>query len=226
MTDVGICIQAGGRGTRLRPLLGGRTKALAPIGEITLLEHQIELARRVGPASIVVIGHDGAESIRALLPADILLLEEASPLDTAGGLALLPASPETWLVVNVDHISDVDWPSLVAAHEGAATAVVYGQRHEVPEGVVTVLDGRIQSYHERPVLSIDVTVGLYVFSRSALSRVLLGQRCSMPELINSLIPEGVHAWLHEGFWIDAGTPDRLKRAADWLVSRERATQGS
>ncbi len=214
MSRLGVCIQAGGQGSRLREVLGDRPKALAPLGTGTLLSYQLDETRALAPEVTVVLCHDRVEQL--VLPPDVLRIVEPSPLDTAGGLALLPDEPDTWLVVNVDHVSDVDRAGLVGAHVGAATALVHHKRHTVPEGVVTVRDGRVIDYRERPPLDLQVTAGLYVFSRAALGQVLDGGPLSMPELIRRLVPLGVGAWEHRGFWIDAGTPQRLAQAERFL----------
>jgi len=208
--ELGVCIQAGGAGSRLRSLLGERPKALTPLGSDTLLGYQLHRVGALEPRVTVVLCRDRADRIE--VPAGVQKLVEPEPLDTAGGLALLPSFPETWLVLNVDHVSDVDLSAMVATHRGAATALVHHKDHEVPEGVVTVREGQVVRYEERPRLELQVTAGLYVFSRAALAGVLDGDAVAMPELITRLIPQGVRAWHHHGFWIDAGTPERLAEA--------------
>lgn len=211
---LGVCIQAGGRGERLRALLGELPKALAPFGGGTLLSYQLDRVAGLAPERIVVLTHDRAEAVRAALPPQVEVLEELSPLGTAGGLAGLPSGPDTWLSLNVDHVSDADLAALLRAHAGRATAAVHRTRSTIDEGVVTLEGGRLVDYRERPQLELDVTVGLYVFAREALA-VLDGGPTSMPELIRRLMP--VQAWPLEGTWIDAGTPERLAAAEAWLA---------
>lgn len=222
MSGIGVCIQAGGRGERLRGLLGELPKALAPLGKGTLLDHQIAWARRANPGLIAVLAHDRIEAIQARLPPEILLIDEPTPLNTAGGLALLPHQPETWLVINVDHVSDIDPLAFLADHAGPATAAIVRRRHEIPEGVVELDGDRIRRTWERPVVEVDCTIGLYAFSRSALAAHLHGQPFSMPDLVQAMAPGGVRAWHHGGFWIDAGTPARLAAAAHWIERGEVA----
>jgi NDP-sugar pyrophosphorylase family protein len=91
-------------------------------------------------------------------------------------------------------------------------------RVPVDEGVVELSGGQVVAWRERPILQLPVTTGLYVFSAEALRQVLDGSPIDMPALIERLMPEGVHAWQHQGTWIDAGTPDRLATAERLLLA--------
>ena len=98
------------------------------------------------------------------------------------------------------------------------TAVLSTVDVPVDEGVVTLSAGRVVAWRERPVLQLPVTTGLYVFSAAALHEALDGNPVDMPALIERLMPQGVHAWRHQGTWIDAGTPERLASAARFVRS--------
>jgi NDP-sugar pyrophosphorylase family protein len=166
---------------------------------------------------VVVLGGYQARAIQEVLPTGVELLVETSPLGTAGGLHQLPDQPESWLSLNIDHVSDLDLPALVAAHDGPATAVVHPLAHEIPHGVVKLEQGQLTDWSERPVHPIHVTVGAYVFSRAALKRHLRGQPMDMPSLIRAMAP--VQSFEHRGTWFDAGTPERLSAAEAWLLGR-------
>jgi MurNAc alpha-1-phosphate uridylyltransferase len=207
---------AGGSGRRLASL--GVPKALAPIAGTTLLAHQLARTARLQPASTVVLLHHEAKRIAAQLPDRAAPLIEPSPLGTAGGLSMLPSGPSAWLVLNVDHISDVDLVALTTGWVPPCTAVLSTVRVPVDEGVVELSGGQVVAWRERPILQLPVTTGLYVFSAEALRQVLDGSPIDMPALIERLMPEGVHAWQHQGTWIDAGTPDRLATAERLLLA--------
>ena len=215
--SLGIVLIAGGAGTRLRSVTGALPKALAPLGPGTLLSHLLERVAELSPERVVVLGGHQAQAIRAVLPLDVELLVEGSPLGTAGGLHQLPQEPETWLSLNIDHVSDLDLSALLAAHDGRATAVVHPVAHEIPHGVVQLKNGMLTAWSERPVQHIHVTVGAYVFSRVALAEHLHGQSMDMPELLRALAP--VQSFEHRGTWFDAGTPQRLLAAETWLQGR-------
>ena len=223
MSTVGIAIMAGGAGSRLRSVTGPLPKALAPFLDGTLLSHQLDQCRTLGAERQVILAsaRRGADRIEAQA-AGCTVLVEPSPLGTAGGLVHLPSGVDRWVVVNVDHISDVDRDALLAGASGPCTAVTTTVDATIDEGVVHLEPGprgpRITSWRERPTVRVDVTTGLYVFEHQALQAHLDGTPCDMPELVRRLMPDGVRAWHHRGHWYDAGTPERLLRAAAWWES--------
>ena len=227
MSGLGAVIQAGGEGRRLRSIAA--PKALAPLLDGTLLDWQLD---RVSPvaAPVVVIAHHGAEAVSAHVAGRGEVIVEPAPLGTAGGLSLLPTGPEAWLVVNVDHVSDVALAAFVRAFEAAGRppclAALSAVAISVDEGVVDVTDGRLTAWRERPVLRLPVTTGLYLFRADALRDALAvhgGGPVDMPALVEALMPEVV-AWHHPGWWIDAGTPERLARAAALASGSRRSAQ--
>lgn len=198
----------GGLGTRLRTI--APVKALAPLGAGTLLSYQLDRLAPLRPDRTVLLAGHAADALPDLPGVEVRV--ESTPLGTAGALHAL--GPGTWLVLNVDHVSDLDLAGLLAAHDGRATAVVHRVQHQIPQGVVTLRDDLVIEYRERPTLDLWVTVGAYVFDGDALTDALDGSRCDMPELIQRLAP--VRRFVHPGAWFDAGTPSRLAAADAWL----------
>ncbi len=216
---LGAVIMAGGAGMRLATL--GVPKALAPLGDTTLLDHQLARLSPLPLQTTVVLLHHEADAIIAHLAGRASAIVEPAPLGTAGGLSLLPEGPDAWLVLNVDHVSDVSLADLIASWTPPCTAVLSEVAVPVDEGVVDLSAGRLVGWRERPVLRLPVTTGLYVFQAAALRAALGEGRVDMPELIGRLMPAGVTAWQHPGTWIDAGTPERLLRAQEWLRTPQR-----
>ena len=214
---LGVVIMAGGEGRRLRA--AGCPKALAPFAGTTLVDHQLRRVAALEPACVVVLLHHQAETIIVKQVDFVRTGAESAPMGTAGGLSLLPEGPEVWLVINVDHISDVDLVALRQDWSPPCTAVLWEVSVPVDEGVVELSDGCVVGWRERPVLRLPVTTGLYLFDAAALRDVLSGERVDMPELVARLMPGGVTAWMHRGTWFDAGTPERLAAAEAWWATR-------
>lgn len=218
--SLGVAIVAGGEGRRLAPVTNNGPKALAPFAGKTLLDHHLDNVAALHPDVVVVLVHHHHREIQQHVGGRAQCIVEDRPMGTAGGLSLLPEQPDKWLVINVDHISDVSLQNLVTQSSGPCTAVLTSTTVVIDEGVVTVSEDRVVDWRERPALSFDVTTGLYVFSRQALSAVLNGGHCDMPQLVRSLMPVGVVAWHHDGTWFDAGTPQRLAQAEAWWRSQQ------
>lgn len=227
MSRLGVAIMAGGEGSRLRSVTGTLPKALAPFRSGTLLQHQLQRCAGLQADRTLVLAsaRRGADLIADHAPACEVLVEP-SPLGTAGGLVHLPDDVDRWLVVNVDHVSDVDREALVAGASGPCTAVTTTVEATIDEGVVSLEPGphgpRITSWRERPTVRVEVTTGLYVFTHKALQQHLDGTPCDMPALVRRLMPDGVRAWHHRGQWFDAGTPERLRRAEAWWAGVTKA----
>ena len=220
MSGLGVVLIAGGLGTRLRSVTGALPKPLAPLGDTTLLDHQLERVQALQPDQVVVLACHAAEAVARAVAGRATLVVEPEPLGTAGGLALLPAGCDRWLTLNIDHVSDVDLAQFAAAYTPPALACLTQVQVRIDQGVVEVENERLVAWRERPLVPFTVTTGLYVFAADALRETLQGQRVDMPALVERLAPDGVATHLHRGTWIDAGTPDRLAQATRWLQTQK------
>jgi NDP-sugar pyrophosphorylase family protein len=121
-------ILAAGLGTRLRPLTNDRPKALVEVAGHTLLEIALSRLRSIGVRDVIVNAHHFADSIVEYLKANnnfgmnVEVSLEDALLDTGGGLKhaahffLDSASPEPFLVHNVDIISTIDLQRMIQFH--------------------------------------------------------------------------------------------------------------
>ena len=120
-------IFAAGLGTRLKPLTDSIPKALLPLAGKTLLQWQIERLQEAGITDIVVnIHHFGQQIIDYLREHDgfgcrVRISDEREALlETGGGLlkaAELLGEDDPVLVCNVDILSNINIPQLMAAHK-------------------------------------------------------------------------------------------------------------
>jgi NDP-mannose synthase len=219
-------ILAGGLGTRLRPYTTVLPKPLVPVGGRPILEH---ILRRLHASRVRVVdlcvGHLG-ELIQVYfsqsnsLPEDLDLRWhwENEPLGTAGALRLIPDLNGTFLVMNGDVLTNLDYAELVRFHEqaGAAlTVAMHAKRVEIDLGVIDTDGDRIVDYHEKPRLDYEVSMGIYVYDERALGHLPAGP-CQFPELVGRLLDAGetVVGFRSDAEWFDIGTPDEHRRAMD------------
>ncbi len=130
-----------GLGTRLRPLTNTMPKALVKVGDVTMLERQIENLKKIGVKRIIVNVHHFASQIRDFLESknnffmDILLSDETSCLlDTGGGLkkAITLFYPNMPILIhNVDILSNVNLKEFFLQNqEQQATLLVSNRKTE------------------------------------------------------------------------------------------------
>lgn len=219
-------VLAGGRGTRLAPYTTVLPKPLMPIGDMPILEILLRRLRHAGVRDITLaVGH-----LAALLEAYFgdgarfgVSLEysyEDEPVGTAGPLALVDGLDQTFLVMNGDLLTNIDFTDLLRAHRARGAAITVGLfEKQVPLdlGVVhTDEDGRVTDYIEKPTLTYDVSVGIYAMEPSVLEHIRRGERLDLPDLVLRLIAAGadVHAYRFSGTWFDIGRPDDYAAASE------------
>jgi NDP-mannose synthase len=216
---------AGGRGMRLRPYTTIIPKPLLPVGERPIMEHIVRGLHASGVRRIdVCLGHLGELiqtyfSQAASLPEDLALHWhwEDEPLGTAGALTVVPELDETFIAMNGDILTTLDYAALVRFHRerGAAlTVAMHARRVQIDLGVIESDDGRITGYREKPSLDYDVSMGVYVYEPHALRHIPEGS-FQFPDLVLALLDAGepVAAYRSDAEWFDVGTFSELERAA-------------
>jgi NDP-sugar pyrophosphorylase family protein len=220
-------ILAGGLGTRLRPYTTVLPKPLVPVGDRPILEHILLRLHSSGVRVVdLCVGHLGGLiqvyfSQSGSLPDDLELRWhwEPEPLGTAGALRLIPDLGGTFLVMNGDVLTNLDYGALIAFHEqaGAAlTVAMHSQRVEIDLGVIDTDGDRIVGYHEKPRLDYEVSMGIYAYDERALAQLPDEGACQFPDLVQRLLEAGepVAAFRSDVEWFDIGTPGEHQRAAE------------
>ena len=236
-------ILAGGKGTRLRPLTMHTPKPIVPILDRPFLSFQIDILRHSEISEIVLslsyqprriekIFGDGSE-----LGVKILYTVESEPLGTAG--AVKKAEPflgSRTIVFNGDVLSDVDLPAVIAQHEATgakATIVLTPVENPAAYGLVELeKDGRVRRFLEKPsydeITCDTINAGIYILEPETLAHIPAGKNYSFeksvfPAFLREKIP--FYAYIHRGYWIDIGTPEKYLKAHQDLLSGEAKLPG-
>ena len=230
-------VLAGGRGRRLEPVTLTIPKVLAPVGELSILEIVLRQLRASGfTEATLALGHLG-ELVEASVASHAALLEglevttvlEDAPTGTAGALALVPGLDRTFLVMNGDVLTDLDFHALVADHRasGALMTVACSRQTIQVESGVLHFDpetGALSRYEEKPEIAVTVSMGVYVYEPEVLDRLPRGRPVDQPEVVERLLAAGerVHCHRADCVWYDIGTVDGYRRAQErFAAERDR-----
>ncbi len=217
-------ILAGGKGSRLAPYTTILPKPLMPIDDKPILEIVIRQLAHSGFDDITLAVGYLAELIMAYcgdgskFGVRLTYSREDTPLGTAGPIALVSEIHDTFLVMNGDLLSTVDYAAMLADHRarGAiATLAAYRRDVKIDLGVVHAdADGWLTDYVEKPTYHYDVSTGIYVFEPSILSHIPRGEHLDLPELMLKLVRQGqkVGVYRFEGYWLDIGRHEDYDRA--------------
>ncbi len=219
-------ILAGGKGVRLRPYTTSLPKPLVPIGDrYSILEIIMRQLAGCGfRTATLAIGHLG-HLIRAYVGDgtqwgldSVDYAVEQSPLGTIGPLLhLRNRLPETFIVMNGDVLTDLDYADLLTRHRDSGaqlTVATYARQVQIDFGVLTSERGRIVNFAEKPTMDYNVSMGVYGMTASVLDRYTPGLPLGFDELVLDMLATGVgpNDYRFDGRWLDIGRPDDYDRA--------------
>lgn len=219
-------VLSAGLGERLRPMTKDRAKPSLPLMNRPIILHLLERLARGGVEQVAVNLHHAPGSLRQVLgesrvavPAVTFSFEERI-LGTGGGvvaaLGLLGGGAPV-LVANGDALSDLDPGWLAERHREAraarapATLAVRPRRPEDPYTPVWVdREGRLSGIGETGEKGTPhIFMGVQILEQEAIDRLpRRGPSDLVKDLYLPLLREGrrLGAALHEGWWIEIGSP--------------------
>jgi NDP-sugar pyrophosphorylase family protein len=226
MNNVKAVILTGGKGTRLAPYTTVLPKPLMPIGDFPIIEIILRQLKNFGFSEAILACGYLAELIQAYLMNNRISKElkisyhrEDEPLGTAGALADIKGLDDSFLVMNGDILTTIDYARLVKYHEeknAALTVAITKKRIKIDLGVL-VLDGEgnITGYDEKPVKDFAASTGIYIYSPRVLRFIETNTYLDFPTLVLRLIEAGERAvgYATDEFWLDIGNKDDYEGAA-------------
>jgi NDP-sugar pyrophosphorylase family protein len=207
-----------------------------PIGEKAILEIIIDQLTAQRFTNVTLCVGYLSHLIRSVLDnrvsekADIRYVHEPEALGTAGPLRLVADLDRTFVVMNGDVLTTVDYRALVRRHRasGNTLTIATSKRITKMDYGVLHLDGslegalrRVTAYEEKPELPSLVSMGIYVIEPRALEYVPERTYFDFPDLVQALLAGGeqVGAYVHDGPWFDIG------RQEDYQLALESWTAG-
>lgn len=252
--DLAAILLAGGKGTRLGDLTARDSKPAVPFaGANRIVDFAMQNCVRSGLQRLLVATQYAPRSLHHHLPTRWGHRFEPKGLQLRDGrdlyMGTADAARRCWpdlqamggdqvLVLAADHLYDMDYAALLAAHRASGAAVTVAvdtvSRAEASEFGVMQADaqGRILSFCEKPADPAAmigqpdrslVSMGIYIFDRDWLRAALFDREVPAMDFGHDVIPSAVAqgqatVWrLPPGasgraYWRDVGTLDALRRA--------------
>lgn len=216
-------VLAAGRGERMRPLTLDRPKPLLEVAGMPLIGHHLHALAMAGIRDVVVNLSWLGDQIRSALGdgsrynVRIQYSEEGpEPLETGGGifraLPLLGSGP--FMVLNGDVWTDFPYAKLRESLRPADLAhlvLVENPAHN-PRGDFTLRSGRIVEETDGPAAERERLTfsGVGIYRPELFSACKDGAFKLAPLLRAAARSDRVGGELHDGEWMDIGTPLRLE----------------
>ena len=226
MTVKRAVILAGGMGKRLAPFTFVIPKPMAPIGTTPILEIVLRQLARYGFERVTIaLGHM-SEFIRAFAGdgskygVRVDYSQETKPLGTMGPLRLIGDLPDQFLVMNADLLTDLDFRRLCSYHshqEGILTVATYRKATKLELGVLeTDESNQVVEFCEKPELRHNVSMGIYVFRKSALQYIPPDTYFGFDTLMHTLLMHRlpIKSFPFDGQWLDIGVPADYEKAQE------------
>jgi len=238
LRDVHAIVLAGGRGTRLAPYTSVLPKPLMPIGDRSILEVVVGQLEEAGIVDIHFCVGYLAHLIEAVFETrqnghvNITYVREREALGTAGPLRLVDGLDNTFIVMNGDVLTTIDYEQLVRFHREQGNALTIATRErsiKIDYGLLHLGEGsRVQAYEEKPTISSRVSMGIYVMEPEVVELVPDGEYFDFPDLVRALLAEGdpVGAYDHDGLWFDIGREEDYARAISVWLEDEQSANGN
>ncbi len=231
-------ILAAGRGERMRPLTDTMPKPMLKVHGKPLIQWHLESAAVAGITEVVInTAYLGGQIESFLDDGDSLGLhirysrEPLGALETAGGIAtarpwqnaLGTIISDHFLVVNADIWTD--WPfekafairdQLQASPNDRCHLVLVTNPSQHPQGDFSLGDAIPNWPDARRTMpkNLDLSLtfsGIGVYDRSMFESLTPGQRAPLaPMLHEAVAAQRCVGSLHQGYWSDVGTPERLE----------------
>lgn len=224
-SDIDVVVLCGGKGRRLRSVVGDRPKPLADINGRPFLDVLVDHVSAFGfRRFILCTGYMGSAVKKYYAEKqdlDIIISHEEKPLGTAGALKkaerLIKSDP--FLLMNGDSICKAALPKLLAFHrkKGAEFSMVITRPEKGSDyGSVSIDNlGKITLFREKEsaVRGTLMNAGIYLLERKIFSRIPSGKKRSLEkEVFPALAGGNFYGYITKAKLIDIGTPDRYARA--------------
>jgi NDP-mannose synthase len=230
-------VLAGGRGTRLAPYTSVLPKPLMPVGERAILELVVDQLEACGITDITFSVGYLAHLIQSVFDnrdnghVSIEYVHEQEALGTAAPLRLVDGLDSTFLVMNGDVLTELDYRDLISYHQEHGNMLTIATRKraiKVDYGILHLdVSQRVRDFEEKPEITTPVSMGVYVMEPGVLDYIPEGEYFDFPHLVQALLEAGeqIGAYRYGGLWFDIGRQEDYEQAVTAWIESEGGKSG-
>lgn len=219
-------IMAGGRGERLRPLTDTMPKPLLKVGDVPIIERNIDRLASYGIDDFWISVRYLGEKLEAYFGngekknVTINYLWENDPLGTVGAVSQIDDFKHDYiLITNSDLLTDLNYEDffldfLRKKADFAVLSIPYEVK--IPYAVLETSNNIISSFKEKPTYTYYSNGGVYLMKKSILDRIPKGKFYNATDLLQDLINDGMNVVTYpfHGYWLDIGKHDDFEKAQE------------
>ncbi|MDD5489587.1 MAG: nucleotidyltransferase family protein [Candidatus Moranbacteria bacterium] len=220
--NIDVLVLCGGKGTRLRPVVSDKPKALADVGGKPFIEILLDILASEGFHRVILGVGYLKEEVKNHFQANprkdlkIEFSEEDTPLGTGG--AVKKAKPliksDHFLVLNGDSLASVDFNEFYQSHLDKKAMLSLALANVADDSssygrVMLASDNRIASFNEKQNL---VSAGVYLMRKDVFDFMPAENSFSLEHDFFPKITEASYGFVSDKGFIDIGTPERYRQA--------------
>jgi NDP-mannose synthase len=226
-------VLAGGKGTRLAPYTSVLPKPLMPVGERAILELVVDQLESCGITDIKFSVGYLSHLIQSVFDnrdnggVSIEYVHEEEALGTAAPLKLVDDLDSTFLVMNGDILTELDFRDLISYHQEHGNMLTIATRKraiKVDYGILHLdVSQRVRDFEEKPEMTSSVSMGIYVMEPEVLDYIPDNQYFDFPHLVEALLEarQPIGAYRYSGLWFDIGRQEDYEQAVTaWIESQQ------
>lgn len=210
-------ILCGGKGLRLRPITKDNPKPLIKINNKPILYHIISHLQKQGIKDFIIATGYKSNKIEAFMRKDFKKLSYT--IINSGDVSILKRIKDSLKVIKGDFllcygdtITDISIQKLISHHKRHSNLVTISSYPiTIPFGVMSIKNGHVRSFNEKPILDDVMNIGYYYFSEQS-HKIILKHK-DLVGLIKSLIKnKKLVCYHHKGIHITINTVAELEYA--------------
>jgi dTDP-glucose pyrophosphorylase len=228
---IDVVIMAGGRGERLKPLTDRVPKPMLKVGNLPILEHNINRLQQYGVDDFwlsinykgdIIQKYFGNGKERNIY---IEYVNEDEPLGTIGSVSNITNFKHNHvLIMNSDILTNLDFEHFFLdfiQQEADLSVVSIPYKVSVPYAVLENNERNITGFSEKPTYTYYSNGGIYIIRKNLLVENLpKNQFFNATDLIESLVKNGnkVISYHMAGYWLDIGKHEDYEKAQEDIKS--------